>query len=289
MLAFGDSLVDGWTSFSSGSRERFSAHLERTLSEEHAIPAEVTAIGRAGLPAAGAAGALSDALSSRRFDVVLILLGANDFYPQFAHGTCPSPEVIDKAIADLHTLHSSVRRSGAVSVALGVLHHPAFEIEGGHAAIESFNSRLASESGADTFIDAASFVPADVTSLWSSDRVHLQPGMCRRIRTCNPQIARAQAPMISSDSMASRDCPRSKIPHPGSRFHMDRIPNADRWLRDAGSQAREAARAALTAWRWRLCSSSQAIAQLAIEGNRERSESGASAAAMRQRHPTLVA
>ena len=52
ILAFGDSLTAGWTSFSSGDTPGFAPHLQRALATHHQLAAEVTAAGAPGRAAA---------------------------------------------------------------------------------------------------------------------------------------------------------------------------------------------------------------------------------------------
>ena len=51
MLAFGDSLTAGWTSFSSGATSGYVSVLQRELAEAHKIKADIAQVGHAGLPA----------------------------------------------------------------------------------------------------------------------------------------------------------------------------------------------------------------------------------------------
>ena len=173
VLTYGDSIVDGWISFSSGPRERFAPHLQKALAEQ-AVDAEVVAIGQAGRPASKALHHLKSHLTSHSYDVVMILLGTNDLYQPFSNGHEPSAQLLDETIRHLQHLHAAVRESGAQSVALGLLHHPLFqEVRGGRRAIDAFNARIAQESGANAFIDTAHLLSSD-SKLWSSDKCHLQ-------------------------------------------------------------------------------------------------------------------
>jgi lysophospholipase L1-like esterase len=178
ILIFGDSLVDGWTSFGSGPRERFAPHLQRAL-EERGLSMEVNSVGQAGRAAAQALHPLKAQLKSNSYDAVLILLGANDLLQgSFMRGSLPSADLVSTTLGHLHKLHETVRASGARSVALGLLHHPMVgAVPSGIEAVDSFNARLAREGGADAFIDPSKLLPAGGAQgqLWSSDRVHMQP------------------------------------------------------------------------------------------------------------------
>ena len=161
ILAFGDSLTAGWTSFSSGPTSPFAPALERALTHEHKLSAvSVTAVGQPGLAAAEAKHGLKRAVGGH--DVCLILLGANDLL------SSQSQQTMEHTLHALKGLHETCRAAGARSVALGMLDHPAL---GGARA--SFNERIALSAGADAFIDPMPMVSASEPQWWSSDGVHL--------------------------------------------------------------------------------------------------------------------
>ena len=176
MLVYGDSLVDGWTSFSSGPRTRFASFLQKALAETHGVDAEVDAIGQAGRAASAALPDLRAQLASTKYDVVMVMLGCNDLFGPFSRGRVPDTRVADKTIDHLRSLHSAARTAGARPIALGLLHHPAFErVEGGRAFIDGFNHRIEGELDA-AYIDSARLLPPTGSDpgLWSSDQVHMQ-------------------------------------------------------------------------------------------------------------------
>ena len=141
LLAFGDSITDGWVSFSSGPQDRYATHLQNALAE-YDMQADIRVLGQAGMQAAGALGTLKTHLAQHSYDAVITLLGTNDLYSAFSQGQLPPPEAYDLTLRHLQTLHSAVRDAGARPVALGLLHHPIFDaVPGGCAAVAAFNVR----------------------------------------------------------------------------------------------------------------------------------------------------
>ena len=171
VLAFGDSLTAGWTSFSSGPTSPFAPSLQRTLASDHDLTADVKAFGQAGLSAAQALQPLELALCDRgAYDVCLVLLGANDVLTQGP----PSRRTLDGLVDHLKLLHETCRGSGLKSVALGMLDHPALHAyEDGDAALARINDRIRQEVGADAFIDPLPLLSASQAAMWSADQVHL--------------------------------------------------------------------------------------------------------------------
>ena len=170
ILAFGDSLTAGWTSFGSGPTSPYAPHLEKALKKHHGIKATVEAIGQAGLPASQALRPLKGALANR-FDAVLILMGANDVLG----GGGITQHGVDTMLTHLRSLHSECRRSGAKCVALGFPDHPAIaDKDGGAALLANLNARIGAEAHADAFIDTHGFLGQK--SLWSSDQIHMTDG-----------------------------------------------------------------------------------------------------------------
>lgn len=170
ILAFGDSLTAGWTSFSSGPVSPFAPHLQKALADDHSIQADVTAVGQPGLAASQALHPLKRALHAHpNIDVCLLLLGANDLL-----GGGLDTKATDATISHLHSLHQTCHSSGAQTVAVGMLDHPMIaSTSGGHTSLAAFNARIRAGAGADSFIDAQPLIAASSTSLWSEDRVHL--------------------------------------------------------------------------------------------------------------------
>ena len=119
---------------------------------------------------------LKQSLIQPPYDACLLLLGANDLLNHFAAGEPPPKHAVDGVIDHLKTLHAAVKASGAYSVALGMLDHPAFaKVPGGPAALRDINARIERETGADLFIDTAALISSrNQPALWSTDEVHLQ-------------------------------------------------------------------------------------------------------------------
>ena len=166
LLAFGDSLTAGWTSFSSGPKSPYAPHLERALTA-HSVAAHVTAVGEAGLSASRALPSLRRELAHRGdFDACLILLGANDVL------SAPT-EPIDGMLEALRALHVECRSRGLRSIAVGFPDHPAFAASGlrGSGALAAINDRIRDEADADGFIDPHGMLPR--AAHWSADRVHM--------------------------------------------------------------------------------------------------------------------
>lgn len=172
ILAFGDSLTAGWTSFSSGNTAGFAPHLQKALAGHHPkIKAEVSAAGAPGRPASDSLRPLQEQLRAGNVDICLILLGANDLLPHF-----PSPpqRVVDGLIEHLRAVHAAARRANTATVALGLLDHPMVAGQaGGPAALKAINARIEQEVGADAYIDGASLLSAGQQGAWSHDSIHL--------------------------------------------------------------------------------------------------------------------
>ena len=167
LLAFGDSLTAGWTSFSSGPKSPYAPHLERALTA-HSVAAHVTAVGEAGLSASRALPLLRRELAhSGDFDACIILLGANDVL------SAPTDHAIDGMLEALRALHVECRSRGLRSIAVGFPDHPAFAASGlrGSGALTAINDRIREEAGADGFIDPHGLLPH--AAHWSADRVHM--------------------------------------------------------------------------------------------------------------------
>ena len=175
ILAFGDSLTAGWTSFSSGDTPGFAPHLQRALATHHQLAAEVTAAGAPGRAAAQSLPPLKQELASSSFDAVLLLLGANDLLPFFGGSSPPPSRAVDVLVQHLQSLHAAVRASGATSIALSLLDHPMIAHQpGGQATLQAINRRIASEVEADAHVDGEALLKASQHVLWSSDQIHLQ-------------------------------------------------------------------------------------------------------------------
>ena len=172
MLAFGDSLTAGWTSFSSGATSGYVSVLQRELAEAHKIKADIAQVGHAGLPASGALHSLKSALQAHHgIDICLIWLGANDM---LGGGGAALQSPHDATINHLRELHSECRSSGATTVALGMLYHPAIvNAAAGSSGLSAFNHRIRSEVGADHFFDVQAYISPSHAKSWSSDQVHL--------------------------------------------------------------------------------------------------------------------
>ena len=180
LLAFGDSLTVGWTSFQSGPGESYTSSLGHELKREHNLHVEITAAGQAGLGAAQAIAPLRHELggSGRNPTHVLLLLGANDLLSHFQSGRPLSTEAIDRLISHLRELHAAVRSSGATSIALGLLHHPMIiQRAGALNSLREVNKRIETEVGADAFIDAGGLLPSDKPALWSTEDGGVHPSL----------------------------------------------------------------------------------------------------------------
>jgi lysophospholipase L1-like esterase len=173
ILAFGDSVTAGWTSFSSGPTSPFAPHLENALQAAGFQHVQVQASGEAGLAASHALPKLKRALSHKKFDVCLIYLGANDLLGEMARGGAPSIHAVNGVLEHLSSLHATCRHSGALTIALGFLKHPLIaSLDGGSAVLKQINARIEEEADADAFIDGLPLLSASISDLWSSDRVH---------------------------------------------------------------------------------------------------------------------
>ena len=174
ILAFGDSLTAGWTSFSSGNTPGFGPHLQKALANHHPkVKAEVHTAGAPGRPASQGLQPLQQELASGNIDVCLILLGANDLLPYFP---VPPEHVVDGLIADLKAVHAAARHARSKTVALGLLDHPMVAGQaGGPAALKAINARIEREVGADAYIDGAALLSAGHRGAWSNDNIHLTP------------------------------------------------------------------------------------------------------------------
>lgn len=171
ILVFGDSLTAGWTSFGSGPTSPFSPALQAALGDRH-LRSEITAAGQAGRRAAEGLQPLKRQLTAHKYDVVCILLGANDLYSSLNSGARLQEHTVSKLVADLNVLHSAVRAAGAVSISIGMLDHPFLsqQFPGVRAEI---NARLEADVRADNHIDAGRLLPSS-QPVWSADSVHLQ-------------------------------------------------------------------------------------------------------------------
>ena len=171
VLVLGDSLTAGWTSFSSGPLAPFAPHLQRALATHH-VKSEVTPAGAPGRAAAQGMHPLKQQLAAGSFgsgDACIVLLGANDLLSSFP----PSTHHVDGVISHLKALHAAVRATGAKSIAMGLLDHPAFSEHGD--ALKAINARIEHEVGADAYVDGFSLVSSRQSALWSADRIHMTP------------------------------------------------------------------------------------------------------------------
>ena len=154
--------------------------LQHELKTEHGIHAQITASGQAGRPASGALHPLRQALglggSNNSPTYVLILLGANDVLSYFSRAGGPPAGAVDKLISDLKGLHGEVKSTGATSIALGLLEHPAMVKQaGGRDALRAVNKRIEAEAGADAFIDTMALLPSSKPSFWSAEDGGIHP------------------------------------------------------------------------------------------------------------------
>ena len=177
VLAYGDSLTAGLTSFA-GGHEPFALVLEHEL--RRLLPNRVQ-VDYHGFPGASAAD-MAHGLHRKQFglahflkkatdegapyDTVLLWAGANDDLLQGA---------LTDLLPSLQALHTAVRSAGAASVALG-LHETRMSAEqpGLAEKLREVNRQIEASSGASVYVDTARLVPFDERSgHFGVDGVHM--------------------------------------------------------------------------------------------------------------------
>lgn len=183
VLAFGDSITGGWTSFMSGGTDFFRTHLESVLNDGSlnlGCRVFVTADGEPGATAMASERRLRSALRRTSYDVTLILLGASDLSMHNMDDSTSS-SVMHSVLRDLKLLHMAAREAGAFSVAVGILDHPRMrESAAALTFLHCMNEQMKACTcvGADAYIEGLSLLSAEAgPNLWSADGVHLErPG-----------------------------------------------------------------------------------------------------------------
>ena len=167
VLLYGDSLIAGYHHFS-GPVVSWAPHLEGHLGKALKRPVEVVAHGQGGLTASAmrSGPGLRKLLGGKRFDLVVIHAGANDFMQ--AGGW--EEGIAGTIVADVAALHATARQAGSKTASLGIPLGPGV---GDREGLTQLNDGIASGGGADLFFDTTALMPyAQNAQLWSTDGVH---------------------------------------------------------------------------------------------------------------------
>ena len=168
VLLYSDSLIAGYHHFS-GPVVSWAPQLEGYLGKALKRPVEVVAHGEGGLTASAMRNGpgLRKLLGGKRFDLVVIHAGANDFMQ--AGGW--EEGIAGKIVADVAALHATVRQAGSKTASLGIPLGPGV---GDREGLTQLNDGIATGGGADLFVDSTALMPyAQNAQLWSTDGVHL--------------------------------------------------------------------------------------------------------------------
>ena len=167
VLLYGDSLIAGYHHFS-GPVVSWAPHLEGHLGKALKRPVEVVAHGQGGLTASAmrSGPGLRKLLGGKRFDLVVIHAGANDFMQ--AGGW--EEGIAGTIVADVAALHATARQAGSKTASLGIPLGPGV---GDREGLTQLNDGIASGGGSDLFFDTTALMPyAQNAQLWSTDGVH---------------------------------------------------------------------------------------------------------------------